>query len=464
MKLWQKVYLFTMILFVVLLNVGMYVVFELTYQKDIGVEQKQAEAEYNMLTDMVVRSLNSLYNQGDVTDAKLQRVMEKYENYYDDTLCLTLWKGENCVYPENADNLRDWNDVSGRNEIIITGTDLKKIIVQGKIYEGEETLYLRYEKELTELNEVWDKLQTNYLVISLSFSFVLAISLFIILRRTMKPITQLTKVVDDMAEGNWESKAPEAGKDEVATLGRHFNRMADKIQDNIQQIRQEADAKQEFVDNFAHELKSPLTSIYGFAEYVQKANIPEDEKIQCMSYIMDESKRLLQLSYTLLDMAKIRNEAINIEEVKLCDVEEQIQKRMETLCAERGVTLVCNRSVDTMFANEVLLFSLLCNLIQNAVYACKSGDIVTWGVEEEAANIRIYVEDNGCGMTKEQVKRVKEPFYRVDKARSREAGRTGLGLAICSQIVEYHNARMDIQSEPDKGTIITVLFPKKFTV
>ena len=464
MKLWQKVYLFTMILFVVLLNVGMYVVFELTYQKDIGVEQKQAEAEYNMLTDMVVRSLNSLYNQGDVTDAKLRRVMEKYENYYDDTLCLTLWKGENCVYPENADNLRNWNDVSGRNEIIITGTDLKKITVQGKIYEGEETLYLRYEKELTELNEVWDKLQTNYLVISLSFSFVLAISLFIILRRTMKPITQLTKVVDDMAEGNWESKAPEAGKDEVATLGRHFNRMADKIQDNIQQIRQEADAKQEFVDNFAHELKSPLTSIYGFAEYVQKANIPEDEKIQCMSYIMDESKRLLQLSYTLLDMAKIRNEAIHIEEVKLCDVEEQIQKRMETLCAERGVTLVCNRSADTMFANEVLLFSLLCNLIQNAVYACKSGDIVTWGVEEEGANIRIYVEDNGCGMTKEQVKRVKEPFYRVDKARSREAGRTGLGLAICSQIVEYHNARMDIQSEPDKGTIITVLFPKKFTV
>ena len=464
MKLWQKVYLFTMILFVVLLNVGMYVVFELTYQKDIGVEQKQAEAEYNMLTDMVVRSLNSLYNQGDVTDAKLRRVVEKYENYYDDTLCLTLWKGENCVYPENADNLRDWNDVSGRNEIIITGNDLKKITVQGKIYEGEETLYLRYEKELTELNEVWDKLQTNYLVISLSFSFVLAISLFIILRRTMKPITQLTKVVDDMAEGNWESKAPEAGKDEVATLGRHFNRMADKIQDNIQQIRQEADAKQEFVDNFAHELKSPLTSIYGFAEYVQKANIPEDEKIQCMSYIMDESKRLLQLSYTLLDMAKIRNEAINIEEVKLCDVEEQIQKRMETLCAERGVTLVCNRSADTMFANDVLLFSLLCNLIQNAVYACKSGDIVTWGVEEEAANIRIYVEDNGCGMTKEQVKRVKEPFYRVDKARSREAGRTGLGLAICSQIVEYHNARMDIQSEPDKGTIITVLFPKKFTV
>lgn len=464
MKLWQKVYLFTMILFVVLLNVGMYVVFELTYQKDIGVEQKQAEAEYNMLTDLVVRSLNSLYNQGDVTDAKLRRVMEKYENYYDDTLCLTLWKGENCVYPENADNLRDWNDVSGRNEIRITGTDLKKITVQGKIYEGEETLYLRYEKELTELNEVWDKLQTNYLVISLSFSFVLAISLFIILRRTMKPITQLTKVVDDMAEGNWESKAPEAGKDEVATLGRHFNRMADKIQDNIQQIRQEADAKQEFVDNFAHELKSPLTSIYGFAEYVQKANIPEDEKIQCMSYIMDESKRLLQLSYTLLDMAKIRNEAIHIEEVKLCDVEEQIQKRMETLCAERGVTLVCNRSADTMFANEVLLFSLLCNLIQNAVYACKSGDIVTWGVEEEGANIRIYVEDNGCGMTKEQVKRVKEPFYRVDKARSREAGRTGLGLAICSQIVEYHNARMNIQSEPDKGTIITVLFPKKFTV
>ena len=113
MKLWQKVYLFTMILFVVLLNVGMYVVFELTYQKDIGVEQKQAEAEYNMLTDMVVRSLNSLYNQGDVTDAKLRRVMEKYENYYDDTLCLTLWKGENCVYPEKIGRQRNESAAAG---------------------------------------------------------------------------------------------------------------------------------------------------------------------------------------------------------------------------------------------------------------------------------------------------------------------------------------------------------------
>ena len=464
MKLWQKIYLVTMILFVVLLNVGMYVVFELTYQKDIAVEQKQAEAEYNMLTGSLVRSLTSLYNQGDVTDAKLRKVVEKHENYYDDTLDLTLWKQQTCIYPEGRETLRDWNDVSNVNQIIITGKDQKKIIVQGKLYEGKETLYLRYEKELTKLNEVWDKLQINYLVISSSFSLILAIFLFAILRKTMKPITQLTKAVDDMAEGKWGSKASEAGKDEVATLGRHFNQMADKIQENIRQIQQEADAKQEFVDNFSHELKSPLTSIYGFAEYVQKVNVSEDEKIQYMSYIMDESKRMLQMSYTLLDMAKIRNEAIQMEDVQLCDVEEQIKKRMESLCEEKGVTLTCSRNVDTIYANEVLLFSLLCNLIQNAVYACESGDIVAWGVEEEGGNLRIYVEDNGCGMTKEQVKRVREPFYRVDKARSREAGRTGLGLALCSQIVEYHNARMEIQSEIDTGTIITILFPKKFTV
>ena len=152
-----------MILFVVLLNVGMYVVFELTYQKDIAVEQKQAENEYNMLTGSLVRSLNSLYNQGDVTDTKLRKVVEKHENYYDDTLYLTLWKEQTCIYPEGEENLRDWNDVSNVNQIIITGNAQKKIIVQGKLYEGKETLYLRYEKELTKLNEVWDKLQINYL-------------------------------------------------------------------------------------------------------------------------------------------------------------------------------------------------------------------------------------------------------------------------------------------------------------
>ncbi len=464
MKLWQKVYLVTMILFVALLNVGMYVVFDLTYQKDIAEEQKQAVGQYNVLNSGLTRSLDSLYQQGDVTDAKLQIVVEKYENYYDDILYLTLWRGETCVYPKNVEELRDWEPVSGKNEVIISGDDIKKITVQGMLYEGEEPLYLRYEKKLTELAEVWDKLQTKYLIISISFSFVLAIFLFWVLRRTMKPIDELTQVVDHMAEGNLESRASEHGKDEISTLGRHFNQMAEKIQENVQLIQREADAKQEFVDNFAHELKSPLTSIYGFAEYVQKANVSEDEKIQCMDYIMEESKHLLQLSYTLLDMAKIRNEKIHIEEIKLEDIEERIKKRMDTLCGERGIALICNNSVQSMYANEVLLYSLLCNLIQNAIYACKNDGVVTWGVEEESEIIRIYVQDNGCGMTNEQVKRVKEPFFRVDKARSREEGRAGLGLAICTQIVEYHDGQMNIQSEMNKGTTVTILIPKKFTV
>ena len=137
---------------------------------------------------------------------------------------------------------------------------------------------------------------------------------------------------------------------------------------------------------------------------------------------------------------------------------------MEELCKERKITLNCKRNVQSMYANEVLLHSLLCNLIQNAIYACNAEGTVTWGVEDAGETLRIYVEDNGCGMTKEQVSRVKEPFYRVDKARSREEGRTGLGLAICSQIVEYHNGQMEIQSVVDKGTKIIVGFPKKFTV
>lgn len=464
MKLWQKVYLATMILFVVLLNVGMYVVFELTYQKDITVEQKQAEEQYNMLASGLARSVQSLYSHGGVTDAKLRRVVEKYENYYEDEIYLTLWKEAICVYPKDAETVRDWEAVSGKNELAISGKDKKKITIQGKLYDGEETLYLCYEKELTQLAEIWGTLQVRYLVISLSFSFVLATFLFVVLKKTMKPIDDLTRVVDHMAEGKLESRAAEYGRDEIATLGRHFNQMADKIQENIQLIQREAEAKQEFVDNFAHELKSPLTSIYGFAEYIQKAKVSEEEKIQCMSYIMDESQRLLQLSYTLLAMAKIRKEEVQIEEVDLCEVDNRIASRMDALCKERGVTLECNRSVDVMWANEVLLDSLLCNLIQNAVYACESGDTVLWGAQEEGEHLRVYVKDTGCGMTAEQVKRVKEPFYRVDKARSREAGRTGLGLALCVRIVEYHNGRMDIESEIDKGTIVTVVFPKKFTV
>lgn len=464
MKLWQKVYLVTITLFVVLLNVGMYVVFELTYQKDIAVEQKQAEAQYNILTNGLIRSIDSLYQQGEVTDAKLQRVISSFEGYYDDEIFLTLWRGENCVYPKNADVLRDWSTDAGNNQLILEGKDIKSVTVQGILYEGEDILYLRYEKELTELADVWDKLQIKYIVISLVFSFVLAIILFIVLRKTMKPIDELTQVVDNMADGNMESRASEQGNDEIATLGKHFNKMADKIQENIELIRQESDAKQEFVDNFAHELKSPLTSIYGFAEYIQKANVSEEEKMQCMEYIMAESKNLLQLSYTMLDMAKIRNEEFSVEEFDLCEVEEQINSRMTSICVEREVTLSSDICVQKINANKVLFISLISNLVQNSIYACENGGQVSWGIDEMNDTVRLYVKDNGCGMTKEQLDRVKEPFYRVDKARSREEGRTGLGLAICTEIVNYHNGEMEIQSEIDKGTRIFVTFPKKFTV
>ncbi len=464
MKLWQKVYLITITLFVVLLNIGMYVVFELTYQKDIAVEKKQAQAQYNILTNGLIRSLDSLYQQGDVTDAKLQRVVSSFEGYYDDEICLTLWRDEKCLYPKNADVLRDWSTDAGNNQLILDGKDIKSVTVQGILYEGEDILYLRYEKELTELTDIWDKLQIKYIVISLLFSFVLAIILFVVLRKTMKPIDELTLIVDNMADGNMESRALEQGNDEIATLGKHFNQMADKIQENIEIIKRESAAKQEFVDNFAHELKSPLTSIYGFAEYIQKAKVSEEEKMQCMEYIMAESKNLLQLSYTMLDMAKIRNEEFCVEELSLCEVKEQISSRMAAICMERGVVISCDISIQKIYANKVLFISLISNLVQNAIYACESGGQVSWGIDEMNDKIRIYFKDNGCGMTEEQLNRVQEPFYRVDKARSREEGRTGLGLSICAEIVKYHNGEMEIQSEKGKGTLIFVTFPKKFTV
>ena len=163
-------------------------------------------------------------------------------------------------------------------------------------------------------------------------------------------------------------------------------------------------------------------------------------------------------------MAKIRNEEFSVEEFDLCEVEEQINSRMTSICVEREVTLSSDISIQKIHANKELFISLISNLVQNSIYACENGGQVSWGIDEMNDTVRLYVKDNGCGMTEEQLNRVKEPFYRVDKARSREEGRTGLGLAICAEIVEYHKGQMEIQSEMGKGTNIFVKFPVKFTV
>lgn len=466
MKLWQKIYLVTIGIFVILLNSGIYLVFEMTYHKDISSEQKSASSSYNMIATALVRNFGELDRQGRLSKIQIHSLLEIYENLYsEEAIVLTLWQGRTCIYPNDGTSARAFEVEDKEEQIKILEQEGKKTIqVQSLLYENEEKYYLRYEKELSELSATWDRLERRYLLISIGASVGLALLLFFVLLRMMQPIQELTEAVDEMAAGNLSSRTHLKGKDDVAVLAGHFNDMAEKLQNDILLMQKEAQAKEMFVDNFAHELKSPLTSIYGFAEYIQKANVTEEEKTECMGFIMEESTRLLNLSYTLLDMAKMRNKDVPMQEILAEELFEGVRKPLESICAEHGVTLHFKKEAKMLYGNEILLQSLLYNLVHNAAYACDRGGQITVSFTKMQDKSCLLVEDNGCGIPQEEIKKIMEPFYRTDKARSREGERCGLGLSLCRQIVKLHGSDMAFSSEEGRGTKVMICFSEKFTV
>ncbi len=459
MKLWQKIYILTICLFVILLNAGIYLVFDMTYRKDLSSEQRQAESEYHMIASGILRNLRSLDGQGRLKELPIRSVLEIHEKYFaNQEVRLTFWKDGRCIYPEGGETPEPAVP-DGESRIWIWGRGEKTVGVQSLLYESRGKYYLRYEKALSELDASWEQLERKYLVASLGFSLGLAALLFVFLRRMMKPIGNLTQTVDEMRLGNLSARVGIKGSDDISLLGEHFNEMAEKIQKDISFIEGEVQAKQELVDNFSHELKSPITSIYGFAEYIQKAKVSEQEMKECMGFIMEESARLLKLSYTLLDLAQMRGKEIGMQRVSIRNVYEGIRRTLEKLGADCGVNLRFLCGEEMVQGNEILLQSLLYNLIHNGICACREGGMVTVREECLRGRVCLTVEDNGCGMTEEEMERITEPFYRADQSRNREDGRTGLGLSLCQKIVDLHGAEMNFLSEKGKGTKVLVLFP-----
>ncbi len=175
---------------------------------------------------------------------------------------------------------------------------------------------------------------------------------------------------------------------------------------------------------------------------------------------LHESKRLKTISEMLLNLAILREEIqLNKKMIKCSELLKRVHQLENVNLREKDIQFNMYHTVDEICGNEELMESMLSNLIDNAIKACNKGESkITVRAYEKEGHPVIEVEDNGKGMTKEQVGHVTEVFYRVDKARSRNEGGNGLGLTLCQVIAKKHNAKLTMESEPAKGTKISIIF------
>ena len=263
---------------------------------------------------------------------------------------------------------------------------------------------------------------------------------------------QLLKPIETMAE-NLENADYESPYRELDPL-------AEMLRTQHTDILMAAKARQDFTANVSHELKTPLTAISGYAELLGGGMIREEQRIHFCHEIQKNSERLLAVINDIIRLSDLDRKEMNtgFEEIDLQEIVNDCREELLVNAKQRNVDIYFELQSEPVHGNREMLKELVENLAQNAIrYNNQGGKVIISTGNREGIPVLI-VRDNGIGIPASDQQRVFERFYRVDKSRSKASGGTGLGLAIVKHIVEIHDAKIELDSAPDVGTTVTVIF------
>ncbi|MDP4093995.1 MAG: HAMP domain-containing sensor histidine kinase [Bacillota bacterium] len=459
-----KTYFLTLLLFLLFFNGSILLISFINMNSSLNNIRECSLGEHYFIATSYAKDLKALEGRGISADNALNSTFQSYIEYYGKkNVFLELSRNgkllssnipgqKNLLYKETG-------SLQGKRILSTVEAGGKKYVyVAGTLPAPYDSYVLSYLYDISPSISSWNRVTGILFSIGVAISFILAICLILLLNRIFKPLKHIALVSGDIAKGDYNNRIPVKGKDELSEMAQSFNNMAGEIQNQMAELEKSAEQKQCFIDNFAHELRTPLTTIYGYAEYIQKAAITEEEKLSATNYIMEESRRLQNLSNRLLSLAMLRNDEIRFEEINVRELLKYAVEELRKKAENKNVELEYVYDFTSLTGDIELLKCLLVNLTDNAVKACMSGGRVKLSAIYEKNNRALIIEDNGIGISEEHLKHITEAFYRVDKSRSRAEGGAGLGLALCRQIAERHNINMLFSSKPGEGTTVKLIF------
>ena len=274
----------------------------------------------------------------------------------------------------------------------------------------------------------------------------------------VKPIRRLGASAERIARGEYGERAPEKGRDEVGELARSFNKMAEAVEQTVEELSEEARRKERFMGDFSHEIKTPMTAIIGYADSLYQKEYSREEVREAASYILNEGMRLETLSQKMLRFIALEQEDFCLEQVPAAEFFQDIRETLRPLIQkEQGLKLFIRFKSGELFIEWDLMKTLVLNLIDNARKA--GGTAILLKGERDGRGYRITVNDNGRGIPAESLPHIQDPFYMVDKSRSRKQNGAGLGLALCKKIAALHHTVLEYRSREGAGTTVTIRIP-----
>lgn len=296
-------------------------------------------------------------------------------------------------------------------------------------------------------------LETNILRISVAVEIILLLASSLFAVTSSRKMRQIFASMQKAREGEYSHKLQVHGSDEYAALGREFNKLTDRLQIS-------ENAQRQFVSDASHELKTPLASIKLLSDSILQYDMDAETMKEFVSDIGNEADRLTRLTQKLLAISKA--EVVNQEHevVELSQVIGKVFKMLVQLADTRGVRLTCTMDkACTVMTVEDDMYQIIFNLVENGIKYNHDRGLVHVELRRLEDDVVITVEDTGIGIPEDSMEHIFERFYRVDKARSRQAGGSGLGLSIVRELVQRNYGQIVAEARPEGGTRFVVRFP-----
>ena len=376
---------------------------------------------------------------------------------------------QSCVYDENGKLLtgagepypeeRTEEDVGIIETRILQRGDTYVVVSSQKMRLMDRTFGITRSREVTQVvHRAYDHLRRYELIMAAVLAAGMALTTLLTLWMT-RPIRSIARGVRAFSEGKLEERIAVQTDDELGGLAREFNRMAGSLQEKVGELEDAARRQKDFTASFAHELKTPLTSVIGYADTLRSRELPRRQQIEAANYIFSEGKRLEDLSRALLDLFALERKAPQMRPADARQLAAETEQSLSYLLKTSGLRLVSEAEPARLICEPELIRVLLYNLIDNARKASSPGGVIELrGIrtvrEDGTDGYRFTVTDHGTGIPPEVLGRLTEPFYMVDKSRAREKGGAGLGLTLCQKIAEVHGGSLTFESVPGEGTTV----------
>ncbi len=319
-------------------------------------------------------------------------------------------------------------------------------------------LNIMNKRDITEIYRLIDK-QANYFRILLIFVLLsCSVIMYVISALLTKPLENLSSVSKSFGEGNYDVRAKISSHDEVGKLADTYNEMAQAVSDHVNELNDMLTRKEQFVADFTHEIKTPMTSIIGYADTIRSKELSKENQIIAASYIFNEGKRLETMSKKLFEFIHTNDSIIPLSPVPTLLLTKKVTESVLPEYEKNALKLSVNVDAALIMGDLDLLTSAFINILDNARKASKSGGKVILTGRFCADGYSFTVQDFGIGIPKEHLSKICDEFYMVDKSRSRRDGGAGLGLSLVSAIFKKHGAAFNIESTPNEGTTISVIF------